>query len=135
MMNLSHYLRVVVHTQFIYDSAIPDDVYILADIPVGAIDEDQGVIDKAYNLLAPAKFQDGYAFNNVGISGNSEFGNQISIEQAEASVRDSLGLNEGVSLLDNDFIENEDSDYKQWLKHTEALAVTKDVLEVDPLAS
>lgn len=122
---------------FIYDGAIPDDVYILADITTDAVDEELGPIQQAYNMLAPAKNAKVVTPLTTLVSQEIvNSGSQISTVEAEDSVRNSLGLDESVSLLDNDFIENKNTQLQSFAQTVaEALAVTKAVLASNGTAS
>ena len=122
---------------FTFEGEIADGVQILADIPIGAVDEDLGVIDKPYNMLTPA--------DNPGVitplstlvaQQVLDSGKTLSSSDAEKSVKLSLGIDETKSLLNNDFIENSDAEMQESATViAEALAVIKETLVSDDVAA
>ena len=122
---------------FTYDGVIPSGIQILADIPVGAFDEDRGAVTKSYNMMSPAENPDVVTPLTTLVSQEIlSSGNQLTAEEAEASVKVSLGFDDSTSLLDNDFFAGENEDLKDVaVSIATALAVTKGALENDNVAS
>jgi|GEM_PF-1488000 hypothetical protein len=122
---------------FTYEGTIPAGVQILADVPVGAVDEDLGTVDKAYNMLAPAENPDVVTPLTTLVSQEIlSSGGELTAAEAEAAVKVSLGVDDSKSLLGNDFIAEEDADLKGSAEViAEALAVAKDSLSNDAVAS
>ena len=110
---------------------IPPGTQILADIPVGAEDQDLGPITKAYNMLAP--HDNSTAVTPLTTLVSQEMlssGGEITAEQAELAVKLTLGIDSDTDLLGNDFIAEADLDLQGTAEVlAEALAATKAVLE------
>jgi hypothetical protein len=116
---------------------IPAGTQILADIPVGAVDQDLGPITKAYNMLAPHDNPEVVTPLTTLVSQEIlSSGGEITAEQAELSVKLALGIDSDTDLLGNDFISVVDEDLQDTAEVlAEALAATKATLESSEGAS
>jgi hypothetical protein len=116
---------------------IPAGTQILADIPVGAVDQDLGPITKAYNMLAPHDNPEVVTPLTTLVSQEIvSSGGKITAEQAELSVKLALGIDSDTDLLGNDFISVVDEDLQDTAEVlAEALAATKATLESSEGAS
>ncbi|MDA9256564.1 hypothetical protein N9P41_01400 [Pseudomonadales bacterium] len=122
--------------EFSFDGTVPAGTQILADIPIGAVDEDLGPIEKPYNLMAPSDNPAVVTPLTTLVSQEVlSSGNELSSEEAEEAVKVSLGFSEETSLLDNDFVENEETELQAVAEVVAvALAVTKETIEGSELA-
>ena len=116
---------------------IPAGTQILADIPVGAEDQDLGPITKAYNMLAP--YDNPEVVTPLTTLVSQEIlssGGEVTAEQAELAVKLALGIDSDTDLLGNDFISVVDEDLQDTAEVlAEALAATKATLESSEGAS
>ena len=122
---------------FTYEGTIPEGIQILADIPIGAVDEDLGVVDKPYSMLAPAANPEVVTPLTTLVSQEIQSSaGQLTPEEAEKSVKLMLGIDESDSLLGNDFVANVDADLQEKATFiAEVLAVTKDAITSNPATS
>tara|TARA_B110000046_G_scaffold185820_1_gene229573 strand:+ start:5657 stop:7522 length:1866 start_codon:yes stop_codon:yes gene_type:complete len=122
---------------FTYEGTIPEGIQILADIPIGAVDEDLGVVDKPYSMLAPAANPEVVTPLTTLVSQEIQSSaGQLTPEEAEKSVKLMLGIDESESLLGNDFVANEDADLQETATFVaEVLAVAKDAITNNPATS
>jgi len=116
---------------FTYSESIPAGTQILADVPVGAVDEDLGVVEKPYNMLAPADHPEVVTPLTTLVSQEIiSSGKTLSSEEAEKSVKIALGIDTNKDLLANDFVAEADASLQSSATAlAEALAVTKEALE------
>jgi hypothetical protein len=122
---------------FTYEGTIPEGIQILADIPIGAVDEDLGVVDKPYSMLAPAAHPEVVTPLTTLVSQEIQSSaGQLTPEEAEKSVKLMLDIDESDSLLGNDFVANEDTDLQATATFVaEVLAVAKDAITKNPATS
>ena len=122
---------------FTYEGTIPEGIQILADIPIGAVDEDLGVVDKPYSMLAPAAHPEVVTPLTTLVSQEIQSSaGQLTPEEAEKSVKLMLNIDESDSLLGNDFVANEDTDLQATATFVaEVLAVAKDAITKNPATS
>ena len=122
---------------FTYEGTIPEGIQILADIPIGAVDEDLGVVDKPYSMMAPAANPEVVTPLTTLVSQEIQSSaGQLTPEEAEKSVKIVLGIDESDSLLGNDFVANVDADLQEKATFiAEVLAVTKAAITLDPATS
>ena len=122
---------------FTYEGTIPEGIQILADIPIGAVDEDLGVVDKPYSMLAPAANPEVVTPLTTLVSQEIQSSaGQLTPEEAEESVKLMLGIDESDSLLGNDFVANVDADLQETATFiAEVLAVTKEAITSNPATS
>ena len=122
--------------EFSFEGTVPEGTQILADIPIGAVDEDLGPIEKPYNLMAPSDNPAVVTPLTTLVSQEVlSSGNELTSEEAEEAVKVSLGFSEETSLLDNDFVENEQTELQTVAEVIAvALAVTKETLEGSDIA-
>ncbi len=96
-----------------YSGNVPAGTQILAVVTTDATDEDTGPVQSAYNLLAPSDAaQVVTPFTTLVSDEILSSGKTLSSTEAEAAVKNSLGIDETTSLIAYDFIENEDEDLK-----------------------
>ena len=116
---------------------IPAGTQILADIPVGAEDQDLGPITKAYNMLAPHDNPEVVTPLTTLVSQEIlSSGGEVTAEQAELAVKLALGIDSDTDLLGNDFIAEVDEDLQNTAEVlAAALAATKATLESSEGAS
>jgi len=101
---------------FTYEGTIPEGIQILADIPIGAVDEDLGPVNKPYSMLAPAANPEVVTPLTTLVSQEIQSSaGQLTPEEAEKSVKLMLGIDESDSLLGNDFVANVDADLQEKL--------------------
>ena len=122
---------------FTYEGTIPEGIQILADIPIGAVDEDLGVVDKPYSMMAPAANPEVVTPLTTLVSQEIQSSvGQLTPEEAEKSVKIMLGIDESDSLLGNDFVANVDADLQEKATFiAEVLAVTKELITLNPATS
>ncbi len=122
---------------FTYEGTIPEGIQILADIPIGAVDEDLGVVDKPYSMLAPAANPEVVTPLTTLVSQEIQSSaGQLTPEEAEKSVKLMLGIDESDSLLGNDFVANVDADLQETATIiAEVLAVAKEAITNNPATS
>ena len=96
-----------------YSGNVPAGTQILAVVTTDATDEDTGPVQSAYNLLAPSNAAQVITpFTTLVSDEILSSGKTLSSTEAEAAVKNSLGIDETTSLIAYDFIENEDEDLK-----------------------
>jgi len=79
--------------KFTYDGIIPAGTQILADIPITALDEDLGPIEKPYTMMAPSDNPSVVTPLTTLISQEIiDSGKEMDSETAEATVKRSLGV-------------------------------------------
>ena len=119
---------------FSYDGSIPEGTQILADIPIGAIDEDLGEVVKPYNMLAPLENPEVVTPLTTLVSQEIlSSGGQSTPEEAEKSVKIMLGIDESESLLGNDFVANDDAALQETATFiAEVLSTVKEALTLNP---
>ena len=119
---------------FTYNGSIPEGIQILADIPIGAIDEDLGRVEKSYNMLAPAENPEVVTPLTTLVSQEIlSSGGQSTPEEAEKSVKLMLEIDESESLLGNDFVADEDADIQRTATFVaEVLSAAKEAITNDP---
>ena len=117
--------------EFTYEGTVPAGTQILADIPIGAVDEDLGPIEKAYNMMAPSDNPSVVTPLTTMVSQEIiGSGGELSSEDAETAVKVSLGMSKTTNLLENDFIESEETALQEVAEVVAvALQVTKETLE------
>ena len=122
---------------FTYEGSIPEGTQILANIPIGAVDEDLGVVDKPYNMLAPAANPEVVTPLTTLVSQEiKSSAGQLTPEEAEKSVKLMLSIDESDSVLGNDFVANEDADLQETATIiAEVLAVAKEAITNNPATS
>lgn len=122
---------------FTYEGTIPEGIQILADIPIGAVDEDLGLVDKPYSMLAPAANPEVVTPLTTLVSQEIQSSaGQLTPEEAEKSVKLMLGIDESDSLLGNDFVANVDADLQETATIiAEVLAVAKEAITNNPATS
>lgn len=122
---------------FTYEGTIPAGTQILADVPVGAVDEDLGPVQKPYNMLAPSENPDVVTPLTTLVSQEIlSSGSTLTPSEAELAVKSSLGFSDDVSLLDSDFIESEDTNLQTVATVVaEAFATAKETLANDEAAA
>lgn len=113
-----------------YTDTIAAGTQVLAEIPVGALDEDLGRVEKAYSMQAPAESATVVTPLTTLVSQEVlSSGKKTSAVEAEASVKATLGFAADKNLLGNDFIEDEDTMLQTVATVVAtALATTKDEL-------
>lgn len=118
---------------FTYSGSIEPGTQILANIPIGAVDEDLGPIPKSYNMLAPADYPEVVTPLTTLVSQEVlSSGKALTPEQAEKSVKLALGIDLDKDLLTNNFIENNDSDLSESASViAEAIAITLETIGND----
>jgi len=118
--------------EFTYDGIIPAGTQILADIPITALDEDLGPIEKPYTMMAPSDNPSVVTPLTTLISQEIiDSGKEMNSETAEATVKRSLGVSETTKLLDNNFVENNQAELQQVAEVLAvAFAETKQALEL-----
>ena len=116
--------------EFTFEGTIPAGTQILADIPIGAVDEDLGPIEKPYNMMAPSDNPSVVTPLTTLVSQEVlSSGGELTSAKAEEAVKVSLGFSDTTSLLDNDFVENEEPELQAVAEVVAvALAVTKETL-------
>jgi hypothetical protein len=122
---------------FTYEGSIPEGTQILANIPIGAVDEDLGVVDKPYNMVAPASNPEVVTPLTTLVSQeiNSSAG-QLTPEEAEQSVKLMLGVGESESLLGVDFVADDNTDLQETATTVaEVLAVAQEAITNNPASS
>jgi hypothetical protein len=119
---------------FTYDGSIPEGTQILADIPIGAVDEDLGTVDKPYSMLAPATNPEAVTPLSTLVSQEIiSSGGQSTPEEAEKAVKLLLDIDESESLLSNDFVADENADIQEKATFVaEVLAVAKLAITDNP---
>jgi hypothetical protein len=117
-----------------YDGSIPEGIQILADIPIGAVDEDLGPVEKPYNMLAPAANPEAVTPLTTLVSQEIiSSGGKSTPEEAEKAVRIMLDIDESESLLGNDFVADEDSDLQETATFiAEVLSASKEAIADNP---
>ncbi len=118
--------------EFTYDGIIPAGTQILADIPITALDEDLGPIEKPYTMMAPSDNPSVVTPLTTLISQEIiDSGKEMNSETAEATVKRSLGVSETTKLLDNNFVENNQAELQQVAEVLAvAFAETRQALEL-----
>lgn len=119
---------------FSYNGSIPEGIQILADIPIGAIDEDLGPVEKSYNMLAPAANPEVVTPLTTLVSQEIlSSGGESTPEEAEKSVKLMLEIDESESLLGNDFVADEDAELQRTATFVaEVLSTTKEAITSNP---
>ncbi len=119
---------------FTYNGSISEGIQILADIPIGAVDEDLGRVEKSYNMLAPAENPEVVTPLTTLVSQEIlSSGGQLTPQEAEKSVKLMLEIDESESLLGNDFVADEDADIQRTATFVaEVLSAAKEAITNDP---
>lgn len=119
---------------FTYDGSIPEGTQILANIPIGAVDEDLGVVDKPYAMLAPAANPEVVTPLTTLVSQEiKSSAGQLTPEEAEKSVKLMLDIDESERLLGADFVADENADLQETATIiAEVLAVSKEAITNNP---
>jgi hypothetical protein len=95
---------------FTTTATIPPGTQVLAEIGIGAVDQDRGPVLNPYNLLAPSDKPGTVTPLTTLVSQEIlSSGRTLTAAEAEKSVKTNLGFSEDTALLDNDFIEEEDA--------------------------
>jgi len=96
---------------FTYTGDIPPGTQVLAEVPAGAIDEDRGTVAKSYNLMTPAESPGVVTPLTTLVSAEIlSSGKTLTVTEAETSVKLSLNLVSTDTILENDFVESEDTE-------------------------